>query len=154
MAAKKRWSEMGVEEYPFEPFIDSTNTLDKWKEWARNQNVLVKVKTDSTHARNNGEIQIERCTAAGDVPIGILRSITGNEVTFPKKPSAQVAVRALDCNVTGSGTGELADDDFGKAIASDSEGHATIVNSGGVARVVGGTKEELRIAFDFINNFR
>ena len=150
-----KWSEQGVIEIDdFVPTTTDTNTEDKWREWAKNENILVKVKTDSTHAANNGETQIERCTAAADIPIGILRAITGSPSNFPKKFAATVAMAAYDCNVDGAGTGALVDDDYGKKIAPDADGKATIVNSGGFGRVRGGDKANLRLAFDFRDNFR
>ena len=152
--AKGKWSEVGVEEIDFMPFIDTTNTVEKWRKWAQDENIFVKVKTDSTNAKNNGEIQIERCNAVADIPIGILRSITGDPSAFPKKFMASVAVLAWDCNVDGGETGALADEDFGKRIQPDTDGKATIVDSGGYGRTVGGTKENLRYAFDFRDHFR
>jgi hypothetical protein len=154
MAIQRKWAECGVVEVDFSPVITTTNTAKKWREWAEKENIFVKVKTDSTHAANDNLIQIERCTAATDVPIGTLRSITGDPSNFPSKFVARVGVEAWDINVDGAGTGELADTDFGKKVKPDSDGKASIVDSGGVARVVGGTKANLRLAYDFRDNFR
>lgn len=152
--AQRKYAEIGVEEFDAMPTITDTNTVEKWREWARDKNMLVKQKSDTTKSADNGEIQIEPCTADTDIPIGILRSVVGDPSAFPKKFMASIAVRALDCNLDGAATGALVDDDFGKRIKPDSEGRGTIVDTGGVGRVVGGTKQNLRIAFDFIDNFR
>jgi hypothetical protein len=149
-----KWSEVGVMEIDFAPVVTDTNTADEWREWAKKENILVKVKTNGTAARNNGEIEIERCTAETDVPIGILRAIVGDPSNFPKKFMARVAVAAYDVNCDGSGTGELADTDFGRKIKPDSDGKATIVTSGGFGRVIGGDKANTRLAYDFRDNFR
>ena len=152
----EKWSEVGVIEIDFAPSVTDTNTAEKWKEWAKDENILVKVKTNSTHARNNGEIEIERCNAVTDVPIGILRAIVGDPTGFPKKFMARVAVAAWDVNCEGAGTGALADVDFGRKIQPDTDGKASIVTSGtdGYGRVVGGDKADIRLCYDFRDNFR
>ena len=150
----RKWAEVDVEEIDFAPVVDATNTDAKWQEWARDENIFVKVKTDSTAAAEDSLIPIERCTAATDVPIGILRAVTGNSTSFPKKFVARVAVSAWDINVDGSATGALADADYGKKVKPDTSGKATLVTSGGFGRVIGGDKANLRLSFDFRDNFR
>lgn len=168
MAIRRMWAEVGVEEIDMMPVIAGTHTEEWWREKARNENILVKLKEDSTNSRNNGELQIEPCTDVGDVPIGVLRSIAGHPTAFPSKFMARVAVRAYDCNVDGNPdgrTGELTAADIGSKIAPDANSKAVITNSGagttayqnpdtGSARVVGGTYANPRIAFDFIDHFR
>lgn len=149
----RKWAEQDVMQIDFEPVITTTNTVEKWREWAK-QDILVKVKTDSIKAAGNGLVPIEPCTAAADIPIGIIRSVMGDPVDFPKRFIASVAVAACDCNVSGAGTGALADVDFGRKIQPDADGKATIVTSGGYARVIGGDKADLRIAFNFFDNYR
>ena len=153
--ATRKWEEVGVIEIDMAPTVTATNTAEKWREWAKDSNILVKVKTDSTAARDNGLVPIEPCSAAADLPIGTLRAVTGDPSDFPKKFVARVAVCAYDINVTGAGTGELADADFGRGIQPDADGKATIVSSGTVfARVVGGDKANLRLSYNFFDNFR
>ena len=154
MSIQRKWAECGVIEVDFAPVVTTTNTEKKWREWAKESNILVKVKTDSTEARGDNLIQIEPCVAATDVPIGTLRAITGDPTNFPKKFVARVGVEAWDINVDGSGTGALADTDFGKKIKSDADSKATIVDSGGYGRVIGGDKQNLRMAYDFRDHFR
>ena len=149
----RKWSEVGVMEVDFEPEVTTTNTAETWRTWAK-QNLLVKVKTASTNAADNGMIVIQRCTATTDVPIGILRSVTGDPSDFPSKFTARVAICAYDCNVDGSATGALADADYGKRFGPATTGKASIVSTGGFGRVVGGDKANLRVAFDFRDNFR
>ena len=149
----RKWAEQDVMQIDFAPVVTTTNTVEKWRKWAK-EDILVKVKSDSTAARGNGLISIEPCNAAADVPIGILRSVMGDPVDFPKKFVASVAVAACDINVSGAGTGALADADFGKKIQPDVNGKATIVTSGGYGRVIGGDKADLRMAFNFFDNYR
>lgn len=162
---RRKWSEVMVEEIDAMPFVDDTHTVKWWREKAKTSNILVKQKTDTTNARKNGEIMIEPCTASGDTPIGVLRSVTGDERAFPKKFMARIAIRAIDCNVDGDKdqlTGDIADDEFGLKIKPNADSKAVIVKagqssdytSGGTGRVVGGTYENLRIAFDWIDHFR
>lgn len=148
----RKWGEVGVKEITFQPVITSTNTVEKWREWAQD-NLLVKVDSTSTKAAGDGEVAVERCTASTDVPIGVLRAITGDS-SFPNKPRVRVAIFAYDCNVDGAGSGALADADYGRRIKPDANGKASIVTSGGFGRVIGGTKANLRLAFDFIDNYR
>lgn len=154
MGIQRKWAEHKVVEMDFAPVVSSTTTEEKWKELAKDNNVLVKVKTDSTDAANDELIPIEVCNADTDVPIGILRAITGSPSDFPEKFTARVAVEAWDCNVDGADTGALADDDYGRKIKPDSNGEASIVTTGGYGRVIGGDKANLRLAFDFRDNFR
>ena len=154
MSIQRKWDECGVVEVDFAPVVTATNTKEKWRKWASERNMLVKVKAASTNARNNGLIEIVPCDTATDLPIGTLRAITGDPSDFPSKFVARIGVEAYDINVDGAGTGELADADFGRKIQPDAEGKATIVTSGGVGRVVGGDKQNLRMAYDFRDNFR
>ena len=149
-----KWSEVGVIEIDFAPVVTTANTAEEWRQWAKEEAIFVKVKTDSTEAANNGEIEIERCSAATDVPIGILRAIVGDPSNFPNKFMARVAVAAWDCNLDGAATGDLVDADFGRAVKPDTNGKATIETGTGYGRLVGGTKANLRLAFDFRDNFR
>ena len=166
---RRKWSEVLVEEIDFRPHIDATNTEEKWRELAKDSNILVKVKTDSTAAQNNGEIEVVPCLLHSDIPIGILRSVSGDPTDFPKKFMVSVAVMAWDCNLDGSGdtgnaTGALADTDFGLKIKPGTDGKGLLIKSGqptnyttgglNNCRVIGGTHENLRLAFDFRDNFR
>ena len=153
MAISRKHSEVGVMEIDVAPVVTNTHTAEKWREYAKN-NLLVKCDNTSTAARGNGLTPVEICTASTDVPIGILRSVVGDPSDFPKKFTACIAIKAYDCNVAGAGTGELADADFGRRIKPDANAKASIVTSGGFGRVKGGDKANLRIAFDFIDNFR
>ena len=152
--ATRKWEEVGVIEIDMAPVVTTTDTVEKWREWAKDSNILVKVKTDSTLARDNGLVPIEPCNAAADVPIGTLRAVTGHPTDFPKKFVARVAVCAYDINVSGAGTGALADADFGRKVEPDANGEATIVTSGGYGRIVGGDKADLRLSYNFFDNFR
>lgn len=162
---RRKWSEVDVMEIDLKPFIDTTYTVEKWREVAKSKNVLVKIKGDSVASIGNGEIEIEIADSATDVPIGILRSVTGDPSTFPKKFMARVAVAAWDCNCDGRDTGALTAALLGNKIKPGPDGEAVIIhssqtgngyNSGGVdnCRVIGGTQGNLRLSFDFRDNFR
>ena len=158
MAGNRPWGECGVMEMDFKPDITSTNTYEKWKEWAEKENIFVKVKTNSTNARGDGLIEIQRC-GANDTPIGILRALTGHPSNFPSKLVARVAVEAWEVNADGGDTGELADGDFGKEFKTDAQGKAVLAAGGDAAdikfgRVIGGTKQKMLLAFDLRDNFR
>ena len=160
---RRKWAEVDVMEIDLKPFIDSTYTVEKWRELAKSENVLVKIKQDSTASRNNGEIEIEIADAHNDIPCGILRSVTGDPSTFPKKFMARVAVAAWDCNLDGNdnGSAPLTAAFLGNKIKPTTGGKAKIVHSaggtnytsGGYGRVVGGAPDNLRFCFDFRNHF-
>ena len=147
------YGEASVDEQNFAISITSTNTIEKWRQWAK-EDILVKTKTDSVKSRANGLLEIEPCTADTDVPIGTLRSIVGDPNTLPNKVTARVAVQAWRINVPGAATGELADDDISKRIKPNADGKASIVSTGGYGRVQGGTKSQLVMQFDWRDNIR
>ena len=147
------FGEASVIEENFAISVDTTNTEDKWREWAK-ADILVKTKTSSVKSRGDGLLEIEPCNADTDVPIGTLRAIDGSPVSFPKKFTARVAVQAWRVNCTGAGTGALADTDIGKKIKPDATGKATIVDTGGFGRVAGGNKANIVLAYDWRDNVR
>ena len=149
----KRWKEVGITEIDFQPVFTNTNTVDVWKQWAK-ENRLVKVKTDSTLAENDGLTPVELCTANTDVPIGVLRAFEGSPNDLPGRAVVRVAVRGYAVTIMGSGTGALADADFGKKFKPDSEGRATLVSTGGYGRTIGGDLSKIKAAIDFIDNYR
>ena len=63
------FGEASVIEENFAISVGSTNTEDKWREWAK-ADILVKTKTGSVKSREMGLLEIEPCNAATDVPIG------------------------------------------------------------------------------------
>ena len=145
---RRKWPEVLVEEIDFRPHVDTITSAKKWRDLAKSSNVLVKVKTDSTAAQDNGEIEIERCLSPSDLPIGILRSVSGDPTDFPKKFMASVAVKAWDCNCDGAGTGALADADFGRQIRSSPDGKARVVTSNAARAAIAevATKYEATLA--------
>jgi hypothetical protein len=132
------------------PVVTDTVTEEIWRARA-GKNLWVKTQVAQTASREDGLLPVEFLADDDVVGYGRLESVNGTGDTFV----ATVLILGADMEAAGNDTNaaELADADIGETLKGAGDGTLKI-ESGGFGRVVGGNKQDIRMAHNGILNIR